>query len=89
VVEHGTLPLDDLYFALKPLSSNLGAVDYPVLVAGRQQAVRTNEDGAFQLFRIGDAVALPKQSMPPSMTASGWRWHSETGARDCRYGCSS
>ena len=57
VVEHGTLPLDDLYFALKPLSSNLGAVDYPVLVAGRPQAIRTNEGGAFQLFRIGDAVA--------------------------------
>jgi N-methyl-L-proline demethylase len=57
VVEHGTLPLDDLYFALKPLSSNLGAVDYPVLVAGRPQAITTNEGGAFQLFRIGDAVA--------------------------------
>ena len=57
VVEHGTLPLDDLYFALKPLSSNLGAVDYPDLVAGRPQAVKTNEGGAFQLFRIGDAVA--------------------------------
>ena len=34
VVEHGTLPLDDLYFALKPLSKNGGAVDYERLVDG-------------------------------------------------------
>ncbi|WP_309622962.1 NADH:flavin oxidoreductase [Novosphingobium sp.] len=57
VVNHGTLPLDDLYFALKPLSSNLGEVDHKALVAGRPQQVATNPEGAFQLFRIGDAVA--------------------------------
>ena len=57
VIEHGTLPLDDLYFALKPLSRNLGEVDYPALIAGREQAVVRNEAGQFRLFRIGDAVA--------------------------------
>ena len=57
VINHGTLPLDELYFALKPLSSNLGEVDHPALVNGRPQAVHTNPEGAFQLFRIGDAVA--------------------------------
>ncbi|MDQ0396376.1 NADH:flavin oxidoreductase [Labrys monachus] len=57
VVEHGTLPLDELYFALKPLSSNLGAVDYPAMTAGRPQTLRANPGGAFRLFRIGDAVA--------------------------------
>lgn len=31
VVEHGTRPLDELYFALKPQSRNLGAVDYTAL----------------------------------------------------------
>jgi N-methyl-L-proline demethylase len=56
VVNHGTIPLDELYFELKPLSSNLGAVDYEALIAGRAQTVRSNPDGAFQLFRIGDAV---------------------------------
>jgi N-methyl-L-proline demethylase len=56
VVNHGTMPLDELYFQLKPLSSNLGAVDYEALIAGRAQALRSNPDGAFQLFRIGDAV---------------------------------
>ncbi|WP_024302953.1 NADH:flavin oxidoreductase [Pseudogulbenkiania sp. MAI-1] len=57
IVNHGTLPNDSLYFDLKPLSSNLGAVDYGDLIEGRQQKVNTNEAGKFQLFRIGDAVA--------------------------------
>ena len=56
VVNHGTIPLDELYFELKPKSSNLGAVDYESLIAGRAQTVKSNADGAFQLFRIGDAV---------------------------------
>ncbi|WP_146584399.1 NADH:flavin oxidoreductase [Puniceibacterium confluentis] len=57
VVNHGTLPLDELYFALKPLSSNLGAVDQDALIAGRAQRDRRNVQGTFQLFRIGDAVS--------------------------------
>lgn len=57
VVNHGTLPLDELYFALKPLSSNLGAVDQDALIAGRAQRDRRNPQGTFQLFRIGDAVS--------------------------------
>ncbi|WP_428540266.1 FAD-dependent oxidoreductase [Profundibacter sp.] len=57
VVNHGTLPLDDLYFALKPSSSNLGEVDYDALIAGQPQTVSTNPEGAFQLFRIGDAIS--------------------------------
>ena len=57
VVEHGTLPMDELYFALKPASSNRGEVDIDALIAGRPQALVNNPDGAFQLFRIGDAVA--------------------------------
>jgi hypothetical protein len=57
VVNYGTLPLDDLYFDLKPLSRNLGEVDQDALISGRAQAVATNPEGAFQLFRIGDAVS--------------------------------
>ena len=57
IVNHGTLPLDDLYFALKPHSSNLGAADYAALTALQAQTFRPNPAGAFQLFRIGDAVA--------------------------------
>ena len=57
VVEHGTLPLDDLYLALKPLSKNLGAVDYERLVKGGDIFPARNPDGGFVAFRIGDAVA--------------------------------
>jgi NADPH-dependent 2,4-dienoyl-CoA reductase/sulfur reductase-like enzyme len=57
VVNHGTIPLDDLYFELKPLSRNLGAVDHDDLIAGRSQSGPSNPDGRFQLFRIGDAVS--------------------------------
>jgi len=55
VVNHGTLPLDGLYFELKPRSRNLGAVDYDALIAGRPQTLGGGPDG-FQLFRIGDSV---------------------------------
>ena len=57
VVNHGTVPMDELYFDLRSLSSNLGAVDQDALIEGRPQAIATNPDGAFQLFRIGDAVS--------------------------------
>jgi NADPH-dependent 2,4-dienoyl-CoA reductase/sulfur reductase-like enzyme len=57
VVEHGTLPMEDLYFALKQDSVNRGEVDYEALIAGRPQALGSQESGKFQLFRIGDAVA--------------------------------
>jgi 2,4-dienoyl-CoA reductase-like NADH-dependent reductase (Old Yellow Enzyme family)/thioredoxin reductase len=57
VVNHGTVPLDELYFALKPLSRNLGELSYDRLIAGMPQSVVRNPDGRFQLFRIGDAVA--------------------------------
>ena len=57
VVNHGTMPLDDLYFALKPRSRNLGAIDYTRLIAGLSQDALSNPAGEFQLFRIGDAVS--------------------------------
>jgi 2,4-dienoyl-CoA reductase-like NADH-dependent reductase (Old Yellow Enzyme family) len=57
VVEHGTLPSDELYFALVPGSSNLGEVDQQALLDLRPQQVRRNSAGRYQLFRIGDAVA--------------------------------
>ncbi|TYC63238.1 NADH:flavin oxidoreductase [Rhodobacterales bacterium] len=57
VVNHGTVPMDDLYFELKPASRNLGAVDEDALVNGRPQPLDRNPDGAFALFRIGDAVS--------------------------------
>jgi 2,4-dienoyl-CoA reductase-like NADH-dependent reductase (Old Yellow Enzyme family)/thioredoxin reductase len=57
VVNHGTRPLDELYFELKPQSINGGEVSHDQLIAGDAQSVTRNENGTFQLFRIGDAVA--------------------------------
>ncbi|WP_064712416.1 NADH:flavin oxidoreductase [Rhizobium bangladeshense] len=57
VVNHGTIPLDELYFELKPRSSNLGEMSHDQLLAGKPQSVIRNPEGRFQLFRIGDAVA--------------------------------
>lgn len=57
VVEHGTAPLDQLYFALKPAAQNRGAVDYPALLAGRDPFNAAGDEAGFILYRIGDAVA--------------------------------
>lgn len=57
IVNHGTRPTDDLYFELKPLSKNAGAVNYQQLINGHPQDVHTHQDASFRLFRIGDAVA--------------------------------
>jgi 2,4-dienoyl-CoA reductase-like NADH-dependent reductase (Old Yellow Enzyme family) len=57
VVEHGTLPVDELYFALKAGSRNLGEVDHAALIAGRPQTLVRNPSGRYALYRIGDAVA--------------------------------
>lgn len=56
VVEHGTLPLDELYFTLKEGSVNRGEVDYRALVAGNPQTLVRNPQGSYRLLRIGDAV---------------------------------
>jgi N-methyl-L-proline demethylase len=57
VVNHGTVPNDELYFSLKPNSRNLGAVDQARLIAGLPQNSAANSKGLYQLFRIGDAVS--------------------------------
>jgi 2,4-dienoyl-CoA reductase-like NADH-dependent reductase (Old Yellow Enzyme family)/thioredoxin reductase len=57
VINHGTVPNDELYFALKPLSRNLGKLDHTRLVAGTAQQGTANPSARFELYRIGDAVA--------------------------------
>ena len=57
VAEHGTLPREELYFALKPHSTNLGEVDLDALIENRPQSLVNNPAGRFQLFRVGDALA--------------------------------
>ncbi|WP_434652493.1 hypothetical protein J3P96_16905 [Pseudomonas sp. R3-56] len=55
VVEHGILPLDDLYFELKALSCNRGELDHQAFIDIEPQLLGEGGPG-FQLFRIGDAV---------------------------------
>lgn len=58
VLELGTLPVDELYFALVPHSTNEGALDWGALVAGQPQpGAPAAGCERFQLFRIGDAAA--------------------------------
>ncbi|MDQ0376265.1 NADH:flavin oxidoreductase [Amycolatopsis thermophila] len=57
VVEHGTLPNADLYHDLVPHSTNLGEITVAELLARREQPAGPNADGAFRLYRIGDAVS--------------------------------
>jgi len=57
VVEHGTVPNDEVYLGLTSGSSNGGEIDLEAYIAGRPQALVTNPHGTYQLFRIGDAVS--------------------------------
>jgi thioredoxin reductase len=55
IVEHGTVPVDEVFAGLRPGSCNGGVTDIDRLLAGvpQQQSV---PEGAFELHRIGDAV---------------------------------
>ena len=57
VVEHGTLPLDELYFELVPASVNGGEIDQRAMIDLQPQTVLRNPQGRYRLWRIGDAVA--------------------------------
>lgn len=57
VINHGTLPLDSLYFELKQDASNQGELDQTAFIGGLPQTIIRNPKGQYQLFRIGDAVA--------------------------------
>ena len=57
IVEHGTSPVDDLYFELKDQSKNSGQVDYKSLIKGLNKEILKNKKGDFFLFRVGDAIS--------------------------------
>lgn len=57
VAEHGTRPRDALYFALKERSSNRGEIDLAGMAAGSPAPIVNDPNGAFELYRVGDAVA--------------------------------
>jgi pyruvate/2-oxoglutarate dehydrogenase complex dihydrolipoamide dehydrogenase (E3) component len=56
ISELGTVPVEDLYFELKPRSTNHGELDMAAFLRSELQTINRNPDGTFKLFRIGDAV---------------------------------
>ncbi|MBL8700678.1 MAG: NADH:flavin oxidoreductase [Alphaproteobacteria bacterium] len=57
IVEHGTVPADPLYQALRDGSSNAGVTDIDALLALQAQPRAHNPGGHYELHRVGDAVA--------------------------------
>ena len=57
IVEHGTIPLDDLYFDLKKNSLNKGEIDYKSLIKENFKEVIKNPKGDYFLYRVGDAIS--------------------------------
>jgi N-methyl-L-proline demethylase len=57
VAECGTQANTELYWQLVPGSTNQGEVNYDDLIALRPQSSHRNPDGAYQVFRIGDALS--------------------------------
>lgn len=57
VVEHGTVPADELYQDLRGQARNKGVTDIEALLAGAPQPHGQNAEGEFELYRIGDAVS--------------------------------
>ena len=57
IVEHGTIPVDDLYFNLKKNSFNAGAVDYKSLINQKFKEIINNPKGSYYLYRVGDSIS--------------------------------
>ncbi|GAW36915.1 putative N-methylproline demethylase [Roseovarius sp. A-2] len=58
VVEHGTIPEDEVFQGLRAASINDGVTDIDALLAGSAQiSSGRRQEARFELHRIGDAVA--------------------------------
>ena len=55
IVEHGTVPVNDLFEELRPLSLNDGAMAIESLLVA--VPLRARPSAGFELHRIGDAVS--------------------------------
>ncbi len=58
VVENGTTPTEELYWALKSESRNRGQIDLEALYAARPQPGLDAQGDGFLLYRIGDCVSM-------------------------------
>ncbi|MFT3988995.1 FAD-dependent oxidoreductase [Aestuariivirga sp.] len=57
IVEHGTIPADEVFTSMRARSRNDGVTDQQALLNGEPQKLSANSSGKFMLFRVGDAVA--------------------------------
>lgn len=58
IVEHGTVPADQLFQTVRQRSCNDGITDIPALLTGKPQPhPATHQENAFALYCIGDAVS--------------------------------
>jgi 2,4-dienoyl-CoA reductase-like NADH-dependent reductase (Old Yellow Enzyme family)/thioredoxin reductase len=57
IVEHGTLPVDEVYESMRARSRNFGVTDIDCLLEGSPQPADCNPDGEYELYRIGDCVS--------------------------------
>jgi 2,4-dienoyl-CoA reductase-like NADH-dependent reductase (Old Yellow Enzyme family) len=57
VIEHGTVPVAEVFDELRSRSRNNGILDQDAILRGEPQALNLNENGDFTLFRVGDAIA--------------------------------
>jgi hypothetical protein len=57
VIEHGTVPVAEVFYNLRSKSRNDGVLDQEAMLRGEPQILDLNPEGKFMLFRVGDAIA--------------------------------
>ncbi len=57
VVEYGTFPVDEVFQELKEGAANRGVTDIDALIKTQPQPYSASDDGAYLLYRVGDAVS--------------------------------
>jgi 2,4-dienoyl-CoA reductase-like NADH-dependent reductase (Old Yellow Enzyme family)/thioredoxin reductase len=57
VVERGTYPVDEVFQELKEAATNRGITDIDTLIKAEPQPYHANNNGAYLLYRVGDAVS--------------------------------
>jgi hypothetical protein len=56
VIEHGTVPVNEVFDSLRAASTNDGVTEIEALLQRKPQLASPPQRGAFELHRIGDAV---------------------------------
>ena len=84
VVNHGTVPLDELFFALKPLSSNGGEISHAALIEGAPQRVQLARRFADECLRLSLYGSMRPEAFPDvaERVAKGPRPMSRRGRAD-------